>query len=210
MRKKIFNTGIIMVSLLALLFAGTSCKSKQKLAAEQAAVAYAQKVDQAKTDLLEIINDDGSMTIEQKENRLNVIKGLNIDDAEVQDLINKAEDTIAKLRNERDEKLRAEAEKQKIVSLNNSVLSNFKSVASAATLTVANSRIANALSLFASEDIPVLIIISQENGMKDYDRPTTIKKYLEYLKDVKEFDNGIENIVLDNNGKITEIELIKK
>lgn len=196
--------------MLALLFAGTSCKSKQKIAAEEAAIAYAQKVDQAKTDLLEIINDEGSMTIEQKENRLNIIKGLNIDDAEVNSLIKKAGDVLAKLRDERDAKARAEAEKQKFISLNSSVLSNFKSVANAATLTVANNRIDQALKLFASEDIPVLIIISQENGMKDYDRPTTIKKYLEYLKDVKEFDNGIENIVLDNNGKITEIELIKK
>lgn len=210
MRKKIFNTGIIAISLLALLFAGTSCKSKQKLAAEQAAVAYAQKVDQAKKDLLEIINDDGSMTIEQKENRLNVIKGLNIDDAEVNDLIKRAEDVLANLREERDDKMRAEAEKQKFIKLNNSVLSNFRSVANAGTFMVANNRIAEALKLFASEDIPVLIIISQVNGMKDYDRPTTIKKYLEYLKDVKKFNNGIENIVLDNNGKITEIELIKK
>ncbi len=210
MRKKILNSGIIAISLLALLFAGTSCKSKQKIAAEEAAIAYAQKVDQAKTDLLEIINDEGSMTIEQKENRLNIIKGLNIDDAEVNSLIKKAGDVLAKLRDERDAKARAEAEKQKFISLNSSVLSNFKSVANAATLTVANNRIDQALKLFASEDIPVLIIISQENGMKDYDRPTTIKKYLEYLKDVKEFDNGIENIVLDNNGKITEIELIKK
>jgi hypothetical protein len=210
MRKRIINTGIIAVSLIALLFAGTSCKSKQKLAAEQAAVAYAQKVDQAKTDLLEIINDDGSMTIEQKENRLNVIKGLNIDDSEVNDLIKKAEYVLANLKDERDAKMRAEAEKQKFVSLNNSVLSSFSSVANASTFMVANNRIAEALKLFASEDIPVLIIISQENGMKDYDRPTTIKKYLEYLKDVKSFDNGIENLVLDNNGKITEIELIKK
>ena len=210
MRKKFFNTGIIMISLFALLLAGTSCKSKQKLAAEQAAVTYAQKVDQAKTDLLEIINDDGSMTIEQKENRLNVIKGLNLDDVEVNNLIKKAEDVIAKLKAERDARQRADAEKQKFVSLNSSVLSNFKSVANAGTLMVANNRIATALKLFASEDIPVLIIISQENGMKDYDRPTTIKKYLEYLKDVKKFNNGIENLVLDNNGKITEIELIKK
>ena len=48
MRKNFFNTGIIIISLFALIFAGTGCKSKQKLAAEQAAVAYAQKVDQAK------------------------------------------------------------------------------------------------------------------------------------------------------------------
>ena len=210
MRKNFFNTGIIVISLFALIFAGTGCKSKQKLAAEQAAVAYAQKVDQAKQDLLEIINDDGSMTIEQKENRLNVIKGLNLDDAEVKSLIVRAEDVLAKLRKERDDKLRAESELQKFASLKNSVLSSFKSVANASTFMVANNRIASALKLFASEDIPVLIIISQENGMKDYDRPTTIKKYLEYLKDVKKFNNGIENLVLDNNGKVTEIELIKK
>ncbi len=209
MRKNFFNTGIIILSLFALIFAGTGCKSKQKLAAEQAAAAYAQKVEQAKTDLLQIINDDGAMTIEEKENRLNVIKGLNLDDSEVQDLIGRAEDVLNKLRKERDEKMRMESEQQKLASLHNSVLSNFRSVANAGTFMIANNRIAAALELFASEDIPVLIIVSQENGIKDYDRPTTIKKYLEYLKDVKSFNNGIENIVLDNNGKITEIELIK-
>lgn len=210
MRKQTFNTGIIILSLFALLFAGTSCKSKQKLAAEKAAIAYAQKVDQAKKDLLQIINDDGSMTIEQKENRLNVIKGLNLDDQEVKDLIIRAEDVLAKLRKEKETKVVVETEEQKLAALKNAVLSNFRSVASAGTLTVANNNISNALKLFASEDIPVLIIISQENGMKDYDRPTTIIKYLEYLKDVKNFDVGIENMVLDNNRKITEIELIKK
>lgn len=210
MRKQTFNTGIIILSLFALIFAGTGCKSKQKLAAEQAAAAYAQKVDQAKKDLLQIINDDGSMTIEQKENRLNVIKGLNLDDPEVQDLIKKAEDVLAKLRKERDDKKVIETEAQRMEALKSTVLSNFRSVANASSLSTANNRIASALELFASEDIPVLIIISQENGIKDYDRPTTIKKYLEYLKDVKVFDNGIENLVLDNNKKITEIELIKK
>jgi len=46
--------------------------------------------------------------------------------------------------------------------------------------------------------------------MKDYDRPTTIRKYLEYLKDQGRFDKDIENLVVDKNGKITEVELIKK
>jgi len=135
---------------------------------------------------------------------------LNLDDQEVQDLIMRAEDVLAKLRKEKETKVVVETEEQKLAALKNAVLSNFRSVASAGTLTVANNNISNALKLFASEDIPVLIIISQENGMKDYDRPTTIIKYLEYLKDVKNFDVEIENMVLDNNRKITEIELIKK
>ncbi|MCP4551403.1 MAG: hypothetical protein GY834_05040 [Bacteroidetes bacterium] len=210
MRKTKFNTGIIILSLFALILAGTGCKSKQKLAAEQAAVAHAQQVEQAKTDLLEIINDNGSMTLVEKENRLNVIKGLNLNDSEVQDLITQADMTLDEIRKEQAGKLRADEEMQRFAALKNTVLSNLKSVANAGSFAVANSRIASALNLFASEDIPVLIIISQENGIKDYDRPTTIKKYLEYLKDVKKLSNGIENIILDNRGKITEIELIKK
>jgi len=210
MKKNLFNTGIIILSLFALIVAGTGCKSKKKIAEEQAAAAYALKVDKAKKDLLEIINDQGSMTIEQKENRLNAIKGENFQEAEIQALIKQAEDVIAKLKAQRAEEERREAERQAQVRLRGSVLNQFRSVAGSVSFEDANRKIAQALNLYASEDVPVLIIISQENGMKDYDRPTTIKKYLEYLKDQRKFDKEIENIVIDNNGKVTEIELIKK
>ena len=45
--------------------------------------------------------------------------------------------------------------------------------------------------------------------MKDYDRPTTIEKYLNYLKDRKAYKAEVENIVYDDYGKIKELELRK-
>jgi single-stranded DNA-specific DHH superfamily exonuclease len=74
----------------------------------------------------------------------------------------------------------------------------------------AGATISEALALFSSPDTPVLIVIHQSGEQKDYDRPTTIKKYLEYLKDQKKSPNAINKLVYDNGGKIKEVELIKK
>jgi hypothetical protein len=213
MKKNLFNAGVLVLTMVVLLLSVSGCKSKQKVAQEQAAAAYAQKVEQAKQDLLAIINDQGSMSLEEKETRLKVIKEQNFQDAEVQALIIRAEDVLAKIRQDLQAKKKRDAENainQEQQQFRNEVLTHFRSVAGAATFAEANQRIAKALRMFASEDIPLLIIISQENGMKDYDRPTTIRKYLEYLKDQGRFDKYIENLVVDKNGKITEIELIKK
>jgi hypothetical protein len=76
-------------------------------------------------------------------------------------------------------------------------------------LNSANNTINEALALFASPQTPVLIIISESNGQKDYDRPTTIISYLNYLKDQKKNANKIEKLQFDNAGKITEVELRK-
>lgn len=85
----------------------------------------------------------------------------------------------------------------------------FESIAAAGSLTSANSSISEALTMFASPDTPVLIIISESGGMKDYDRPTTIISYLNYLKDQKKSAAKVEKLVFDNAGKITEVELRK-
>jgi hypothetical protein len=66
------------------------------------------------------------------------------------------------------------------------------------------------MQLFASEETPVLIIVSRSGDIVDYDRPTTIKKYLNYLKDQKVNRNDIENVVYDANGKITELGIDQK
>ena len=86
----------------------------------------------------------------------------------------------------------------------------FDLIANSTNLATSNRYINEALGLFASEDVPVLIIISKSGNIVDYDRPTTIKKYLEYVKDQKIVRNKIENVVYDSSGKITELELIKK
>jgi hypothetical protein len=85
----------------------------------------------------------------------------------------------------------------------------FQSIASSSNVASANSSINEALTLFASPDTPVLIVISEEGGKKDYDRPTTIKEYLNYLKDTNNNANSISDLQLDSSGKITEVELTK-
>ena len=86
----------------------------------------------------------------------------------------------------------------------------FDAVATSGNATAANNSISEALTMFASPETPVLIIISGTGDNKDYDRPTTIQKYLNYLKDQKKNPNAVENLVVDASGKITEVELRKK
>ncbi len=85
----------------------------------------------------------------------------------------------------------------------------FTAISKAANVTSANNSINEALTLFASPDTPVLIVIGEYGGKKDYDRPTTIREYLNYLKDQKKNSNAITNLRMDSSGKITEVELKK-
>jgi len=113
---------------------------------------------------------------------------------------------------EADEKARrdAEAEKASKASTPYTRLGEyFSAIANSSNLNSANSSINEALTLFASPETPVLIIISESNGQKDYDRPTTIASYLNYLKDQKKNINKVEKLQFDNTGKITEVELRK-
>lgn len=85
----------------------------------------------------------------------------------------------------------------------------FRAIANAPSLQSANGSISETLTMFSSPDVPVLIVIYKEGGITDYDEPTTIKKYLEYLKDTKKNMATVEEMVLDNNGKIAELVLRK-
>ncbi len=86
----------------------------------------------------------------------------------------------------------------------------FQQVANAGDVTNANQVIATALQSFLSPDIPVLIIIYRSGSTVDYDQPTTIGKYLAYIKDQKKNPNSIDHLEMDTNGKITEVILLKK
>lgn len=85
----------------------------------------------------------------------------------------------------------------------------FNAIASASSTTSANNSINEAMALFSSSNAPVLIVIHRDGDIVDYDKPTVIKDYLNYLKDQKKNMNRIENIELDSNGKIKSLELIR-
>lgn len=127
----------------------------------------------------------------------------------------------ANLRQEEEQKRQAEAEeaaRRESEARQQEMLANapkaklnqyFESVSRSTNVASANSSINEALTLFASPDTPVLIVVSEENGQKDYDRPTTIRQYLNYLKDTKNNSNSISDLQFDTSGKITEVELRK-
>ncbi len=213
------TSGLLLIALMSLLIVGgsTSCTSKKKLARQQAAAEYAAKVEQAKTDLNAIIDGTSSWTLDEQDKRMEVIKSYNIDDPAVIDLLEKAESTVAskraelerkreeeRLRKAEEERLAAEA--SKYAPIENSL----DAVANANSVDMANAKISQTLQQYATPDVPVLIIISQAGGFNDYDRPSTISMFLNYLKDKKKNAFRVESVKYNNQGKITELELIKK
>jgi hypothetical protein len=211
---------LLVFALAGLLaFGSTSCSSQKRLAKKHAKEARLAQIEQAKAELYEIINDDGFLALEVKERKLQAVKDMNLDDKEVNDLIIRAEEKLARdrveyLKKQEAEAKRAEEERLERIRMEQEKASKFGplqnalvGVAAAQNLREANTRISDALRMFASPDVPVLILISEEGVVKDYDRPTTIQQYLELLKDQKRYNNDIENVKYDSAGKITELEL---
>lgn len=201
----------LLIGVLAIGSGG--CKSKKKLAEEAAAKEYADKVAKAIADLEAILEDDGTMPLLEMERRLNDIKAQNLNDPTVNDLIGKVEDKIA---NEKEKLRKLEEEKQRQLELQKELTKYdyindyFIDIANAPDVATANAKISEALKLYSSESVPVLIIIHQEGDIVDYDKPTTIGNYLNFVKDQKRFDNKINTVKFDGYGQITELELIKK
>lgn len=210
----------VMMLLVVSLGAGLgSCTSQKKLAKKKAAQELAEKTAKAKTDLLAIINDEGQMTLEEKEFKLASIKRMNLENQEIKDLIGQAEEKLAgeraglERKKEEDRILREKEARERELREGGpyrNVNLSFEAVATAGDVSTANMKIREALTNFSSEDVPVLILISSDGDIKDYDRPTTIRKYLEFVKDQKKSPNKVLNAVFDTNGKIKELELIKK
>lgn len=122
----------------------------------------------------------------------------------------KKQEEEARLKREADEKARLAAEEEKKRAPYTKLEQYFASIAGASSADAANNSINEALSLFSSPDVPVLIVIHEEAGQKDYDRPTNIRDYLNYLKDQKKKADKIGTLQFDASGKIKEVELIKQ
>ena len=211
MKSKI--TTVMMVLLAAFITLGgtTSCKSKKRLAKEAAEAEYKSRVDQATKDLNAILDDETLWSLEEKEARVQTIKDWNLQNAEVDDLLYQVEKKLARERAQKDEEERRAAEEREKANAADVVLGrNFNSIANAGSVSQANRVINETLGMFESPNTPVLIIIKQNAGFNDYDRPTTIEKYLNYVKDQKKATEKVHEIKYNSNGKINEIELIKK
>ena len=202
-------TTVIMVLLAAMVTLGgtTSCKSKKKLAKEAAEAEYKSRVAEAVKDLTAILDDETLWSLEEKEARVQTIKDWNLQNAEVDDLLFQVEKKLARERAQKEEE---ERNKQEVQAANVTLEQNFNSIARAGSVMQANRIIDETLSAFESPNVPVLIIIKQNAGFNDYDRPTTIEKYLNYVKDQKKATEKVYDIKYNANGKINELELIKK
>lgn len=204
----------ILVTILAFVTIGgtTSCGSKKKLAKKE----YEAKVEQAKADLNAIIEGTTEWTLEEQKARVEEIEKSDLQNQEVDELIVKAKDVLARElaeaeRAAEEERLRKiEEENRAKVESKTSLSDYFAIIAAAPDAETANEKINEALNLFASPDVPVLIIVYQMGDIIDFDAPTTAEKYLNYIKDQKSVTVRVNNVKYDDNDKITELELIKK
>ena len=211
MKTRITSIVMILLTVFITLGGNTSCKSKKKLAKEAAEAEYKSKVEQAVKDLNAILDDETLWSLEEKEARVKTIKGWNLQNAEVDDLIFQVEKKLARERAQKEEEDRRNIQEQEQSQSTNATLErNFSSIAHAGSISQANRTINETLGMFESANVPVLIIIKQNAGFNDYDRPTTIEKYLNYVKDQKKATEKVFEIKYNNNGKINELELIKK
>jgi hypothetical protein len=210
MKSKI--TTVMMVLLAAFITLGgtTSCKSKKQLAKEAAEAEYKSRVAEAVKDLTAILDDETLWSLEEKEARVQTIKDWNLQNAEVDDLLLQVEKKLARERAQKEEELRVLEDRERLSAADVVLGRNFNTIANASSVSQANRAISETLAMFESPNVPVLIIIKQNAGFNDYDRPTTIENYLNYLKDQKKATEKIHEIKYNANGKINELELIKK
>ena len=181
-------------------------EAQKKLRTEMTAYesVKAKKVDMARATLYDLLLNKDNKTADELEKELNVIKAEKLNDQEIDELISRLEKKIKDMRSA------GEGSNIPVKAQLENAFTTIANSAKTGNLTQADNTIQKTLPLFSSDDAPVLIIISREGSMVDYDKPTTIKRYLNLLKDTKASKNDIDAIMTDTNGKIKELDLIKK
>ncbi|MGA2822047.1 MAG: hypothetical protein ABSE72_00800 [Bacteroidales bacterium] len=160
-----------------------------------------EQIDAARAELLDMLLNKDDKSADELEAELAKIKAMNLGNKDINDLISKVEQEIAGMRT------------KKNVPLKNQLENSFQGIADASKSGNASQVISltrSTLQLFSSEDATVLIIISKEGSIVDYDKPTTIKRYLEFVRDQKASRNKVDTYQIDGAGKIKELDLIKK
>jgi hypothetical protein len=162
-----------------------------------------ERIDAAKAKLQDLLLNNDNKSAAEMQTALDKIKSdtKDLNSAEVNDLIAQVEKKIAEMKSPENIPLKTQLQKNF-----DGIVAASKSGNTSQVSTIIN----NTLDLFSAPDAPVLIIISREGSIVDYDKPTTIKRYLNFLSDQKVDRNTIDAYMLDSNGKIKELDLIKK
>jgi predicted metal-dependent peptidase len=162
---------------------------------------HQQKVDAARAQLLDMLMNKDGKSAEALQQELNTIKSQNLGDAEINDLISKVQGKIDGMKNKPALPIKTQLE---------NAFQGIADAAKAGNITEADNLIKNTLQYFSDPDAPVLIIIYRQGSTVDYDKPTTIQRYLNFCKDQKKSMNAIDAIQQDASGKIKSLDLIKK
>ncbi|MCX6287246.1 MAG: hypothetical protein NTY96_09030 [Bacteroidetes bacterium] len=162
---------------------------------------HQQKIDSARAQLLDmLLNQDGKSSAELQK-QLDVIKSQNLGDTEINDLVYKVQNKIDGMNSKPSLPIKTQID---------NAFQGIADAAKAGNPAEADNLIKNTLQYFTDPDAPVLIIIYRQGNTVDYDKPTTIQRYLNFCKDQKKNANAVDAIQQDASGKIKELDLIKK
>jgi hypothetical protein len=177
----------------------------KKMRAEKDKIMF-QRVDAARAQLLDMLLNKDNKNADQLQAELDKVS------ADVKDLnYGELNELIARVQKKIDDMRSTSGAGN--VPLKTQLENTFQDIATAGksgNLTQSGNLIKTALGLFSSDDTPVLIIVDRSGSTIDYDKPTTIKRYLYLLQDQGASRNGVDSYQLDTNGKIKELDLIKK
>jgi hypothetical protein len=162
----------------------------------------ARKADVARAALYDLLLNKDNKSADELQQELNKIKAQKIEDPDVVELENRLEKKI--------QDMRSGGTSLPVKEQLESAFTAIASAAGAGNLAQADATIKKTLQLFSSNDATVLIIISREGSVVDYDKPTTIVRYLNLIRDTKASKNAIDAIMTDATGKIKGLDLIKK
>lgn len=213
---------ILLFAILASFSFGslTSCKARK-----EAKSLFAESID----ELNELLIDETSTpdqlqtkldAIKQRKSKFTSVKMLKLDLGQFDKLVGLNQKRIDNMKaeiqrkKEEEEKKKKEAEEKKkeiILKTDEQLDLYLQQIATAPTAAEANDIIAKVYDMFSSKTADVLIIISGAGtSSPDYDKPTNIQKYLNYVKDQKLYSKKVYNLEMDDNGKIKLLELLNR
>ncbi len=211
---KILTRFLLALFVINLALGTVGCKGKKKIAEQEQAAIQAQKNKTLAG--LQALLDTKIRNMEDLEAAERAFASMDLadDDAQIQILKKKVRYYLDQER----ERLEREAAQENPATtapnqekaLESRLNQDFGALAQGGNNANTQMKKEALLGLFASASTPVLIIISQSGSQVDYDRPTTIGKYLDYLIDTGNNANRVGKMVFDDSGKINELELIKQ